>query len=110
MQAVAYVDGGKHNRLDASRMSEVPCKRCRRSIDGIMPTSDEGVDEGFDSPSISLVERGSLTIIVLSTIHLSSDDDCDCCADCCCILRCSAGEGHSSLLLLLRLLRRHLAS
>jgi hypothetical protein len=71
------VDAGRRNREDASRSSDVPWRRCKRSTDGWMPSREEGVDCGgcfswVEDPS-ELFESKSISSMLLSTTVLVAD-------------------------------------
>jgi len=43
---VAYVEGGRHSRVAASRRRDAPWRRCCLSVVGEMPSFAEGVVRG----------------------------------------------------------------
>lgn len=74
------MDAGRRNREDASRRSDVPWRRCKRSIDGWMPSREEGVDCGgcfswadVDDPSSEMFDLMSIGSMLLSTTVLGVD-------------------------------------
>ena len=64
------MDGGRQRSVDASRMREVPCRRCNLSTDDGMSSFEEGVDLGASLSSL-FIEEGMIVWMVLSTTYLT---------------------------------------